>query len=159
MIMSGNMKSHDAKLSLIILNERVFPTDRATLFRAFSDPALLSAWWGPHGFTNRIETFDFRNGGTWMIVMTSSAGTDFPNHWTFEDIRPDERIKAFHHGPVHAFGLEIGYHETGAGTRLTWSMSFEDTQDNRDIEKFLAAANEQNFDRLEAVLSAMNETR
>ncbi len=143
----------DVNRSLIIDNERIFATDRTTLFEAFSDPAMLEQWWGPHGFTNRIETFDFRNGGKWVIVMTSSSDTDFENHWTFEDIRPHERISAFHHGPMHAFGLEVGYHDDEAGTRLTWRMSFEDTPENREIEKFLAVANEQNFDRLEAVLS------
>lgn len=143
----------DVNRSLIIESERRFATDRATLFNAFSDPQKLEKWWGPHDFTNRIEKFDFVNGGTWVIVMTSSVGTDFENHWTFEDIRQDERIAAFHHGPMHAFGLEIGFHDTDAGTRLTWRMSFEDTEDNREIEKFLAAANEQNFDRLQAHLS------
>jgi uncharacterized protein YndB with AHSA1/START domain len=145
--------------SLIISNERVFMADRATLFRAFADPDLLASWWGPHGFTNRIERFEFENGGTWVIVMTSSSGIDFSNHWTFEDIRADERIIAFHHGPMHAFGLEIGFHEADAGTRLTWRMSFEDTQGNRDIEKFLLAANEQNLDRLEVLLSDMGKDR
>lgn len=145
--------SDDVTRSLIIENERSFATDRATLFSAFSDPARLEKWWGPHGFTNRIEKFDFVNGGSWIVVMTSSADTDFENHWTFEDIRQNERIVAFHHGPMHAFGLEIGFHDTDAGTRLTWRMSFEDTEDNREIEKFLSAANEQNMDRLEAHLS------
>ncbi|MBW9086610.1 SRPBCC domain-containing protein [Rhizobium wenxiniae] len=144
--------------SLIIENERIFATDRATLFRAFSDPRLLEKWWGPHGFTNRVERFDFVNGGTWVIVMTSSSDTDFKNHWTFEEIRQDERIAAFHHGPKHAFGLEIGYHDDAEGTRLTWRMSFEDTEQNREIEKFLSAANEQNFDRLEAVLTSVATT-
>lgn len=143
----------DVTHSLIIENERSFATDRATLFAAFSDPARLEKWWGPHGFTNRIEKFDFVNGGTWIVVMASSAGTDFENHWTFEDIRPDERIVVFHHSPMHAFGLEIGFYDTDVGTRLTWRMSFEDTEDNREIEKFLSAANEQNFDRLQAHLS------
>ena len=144
----------DVNRSLVIENERVFATDRATLFRAFSDKTLLEKWWGPHGFTNRIEKFDFVDGGTWVIVMTSSSDTDFENHWTFDEILQDERITAFHHGPMHAFGLEIGYHDDDNGTRLTWRMSFEDTQDNRDIEKFLSAANEQNLDRLEALLTA-----
>lgn len=143
----------DVNRSLVILNERVFAADRATVFRAFSDPVLLAGWWGPHGFTNRIEKFEFRNGGTWVVVMTSSSDTDFENHWTFEDIRPAERITAFHRGPMHAFGLEIGFHDADEGTRLTWRMSFEDTEDNREIEKFLSAANEQNLDRLEAHLS------
>ncbi|MNL77632.1 hypothetical protein D3C87_2038610 [compost metagenome] len=60
---------------------------------------------------------------------------------------------------MHAFGLEIGYHDDENGTRLTWRMSFEDTQDNRDIEKFLSAANEQNLDRLETVLSTIKKRR
>jgi uncharacterized protein YndB with AHSA1/START domain len=143
----------DVNRSLIIENERSFATDRTTLFGAFSDPEKLEKWWGPHGFTNRIKRFDFVNGGTWVIVMTSSSDADFENHWTFEDIRPDERIVAFHHGPMHAFGLEITFHEANEGTRLTWRMSFEDTEENREIEKFLSAANEQNLDRLEALLS------
>jgi uncharacterized protein YndB with AHSA1/START domain len=145
--------------ALIIENERVFGADRPTLFRAFSDPDMLAKWWGPHGFTNRIDQFEFENGGTWMIVMTSSNDTDFANHWTFEDIRPDEHIKAFHHGPVHAFGLEIGFHDADAGTRLTWRMLFDNTEENREIERFLAAANEQNFDRLDTVLSELKEER
>lgn len=149
----------DVNRSLIIENERTFATDRAKLFSTFSDPSLLEKWWGPHDFTNRIDRFDFVNGGTWLIVMTSSAGTNFENHWTFEDIRPDKRIAAFHHGPMHAFGLELGYHDARDGTRLTWRMSFEDTDENREIEKFLSAANEQNFDRLEALLSDMGNDR
>jgi len=142
---------------LIITSERTFATDRATLFRAFSDPRLLEKWWGPHGFTNRIEEFDLRNGGTFRVVMTSSDNTDFANRWTFEDVRPGERIVAFHQEPVHAFGLDMAYSDAAGGTRLTWRMSFEDTQENRDIEKFLAAANEQNFDRLEALLDDLKK--
>lgn len=149
--------SEDVSRSLIIDNERVFAIDRATLFNAFSDPDVLARWWGPHGFTNRIAKFEFENGGTWTIVMTSSSDTDFENHWTFEDIRRNERIVAFHHGPMHAFGLEIGYHDAEGGTCLTWRMSFEDTEDNRHIEKFLAAANEQNLDRLEAIVAEMGK--
>lgn len=147
----------DVNRSLVIENERVFATDRATLFRAFSDKTLLEKWWGPHGFTNRIEKFDFVDGGTWVIVMTSSSDTAFENHWTFDEILQDERIAAFHHGPMHAFSLEIGYHDDENGTRLTWRMSFEDTQDNRDIEKFLFAANEQNLDRLQVVILGMHK--
>jgi uncharacterized protein YndB with AHSA1/START domain len=73
----------DVNRSLIIENERMFAADRPTLFKAFSDPDVLAKWWGPHGFTNRIEKFEFTNGGTWMIVMTSSSDIDFENHWTF----------------------------------------------------------------------------
>ena len=39
------------------------------------DPEKLTRWWGPHGFTNRIDEFDFRPGGDWRITMTASNGT------------------------------------------------------------------------------------
>ncbi|AYD01621.1 SRPBCC domain-containing protein [Neorhizobium sp. NCHU2750] len=149
----------DVNRDLVIVSERVFETDRATLFGAFADATLLARWWGPHDFTNRIDEFDFQTGGTWRITMTSSAGMDFANRWTFEDIRPGERIRAFHHEPMHAFGLDMHYADCDGGTRLTWHMSFEDTEQNRDIEKFLAAANQQNFDRLEDLLAEIEALR
>lgn len=147
----------DPQRTLIITSERTFAADRATLFRAFSDPAMLEKWWGPHDFANRIVEFDFRNGGVFRIIMTASNNTDFDNRWTFEDIRPGERIVAFHHEPMHAFGLDMHYEDVAGGTRLIWRMSFEDTRDNRDIEKFLAAANQQNFDRLETLIADLTK--
>lgn len=138
---------------LVIVSERFFAGDRAHLFNAFANPDLLEKWWGPHDFTNRIEEFDLAPGGTWRIVMTSSNGNDFANRWTFKQVVPNERITAFHHEPLHVFELDMHYADADGGTRLTWRMSFEDTPENRQLEKFLAAANQQNFDRLETMLA------
>lgn len=135
-----------------ILNERRFDADCATLFDAFADPEKLKLWWGPHGFTNRIEEFDFRPGGTWRLTMTSSSNVDFPNRWTFEEIETNRRIIGFHVEPVHAFTLEMDYAEAPEGSHLRWRALFDDTEENRELRKFFHAANEQNFDRLAAVL-------
>lgn len=139
---------------LEIRNERFFDAKVDTLFSAFSDPDKLRQWWGPHGFTNRIDEFDFRPGGTWRITMTASNGTDFDNRWTFQEIVPSSRILAVHHEPMHVFTLEVTFTREAAGTRLTWLMLFDPTEENREIEKFLAAANEQNLDRLQSLLAA-----
>ena len=137
---------------LHIVSERVFNASAETLFSAFSDPQRLAVWWGPHGFTNRITEFDFTPGGTWAVTMTSSDGTDFDNRWTFQAIEPARRILALHHEPMHVFTLEIKFDEQPQGTRLVWHMQFDDTPENREIERFIAAANQQNFDRLQTEL-------
>lgn len=139
---------------LEIRNERFFDAKAGTLFSAFSDPDKLRQWWGPHGFTNRIDEFDFRPGGSFRITMTASNGTGFDNRWTFQEIVPSSRILAVHHEPMHVFTLEVTFAEEVDGTRLGWRMLFDPTDENRELEKFLAAANEQNFDRLQALLVA-----
>lgn len=138
---------------LEIRNERLFAVDQGTLFDAFADPSKLALWWGPHGFTNRIDAFDFRSGGDWRITMTASNGTDFANRWTFQEIEAPRRILALHHEPMHVFTLEMSFEEDEEGTRLAWCMLFEPTDENRELEKFIRAANEQNLDRLEQMLN------
>ncbi|MCM2471879.1 ATPase [Rhizobium sp. CG5] len=134
---------------LEILNTRLFAASRQAVFDAFAEPEQLKLWWGPDGFTNSIPEFDLRPGGKWRIVMTASDGTDFDNHCTFEEVVVPERISYVHHLPMHVFSMEMTFDEEAGGTRLTWRMLFEPTYENRQLQKFLAAANEQNFDRLE----------
>lgn len=135
-----------------ILSERLFPVDAQTLFSTFADPAKLAEWWGPHGFTNRIDTFDLRPGGTWRVTMTASNGTDFDNHSTFEIVEPFTRITFIHHGPIHLYRMDMAFKPEEQGTRLVWRMEFDASEELAMLEKFIAAANEQNFDRLETAL-------
>lgn len=137
---------------LEILNTRILPASRQAVFDAFAEPEQLKHWWGPHGFTNAIPEFDLRPGGKWRIVMTASDGTDFDNHCTFEEVVTPARIRYIHHLPMHVFSMEMTFDEEAGGTRLTWRMGFEPTEENLQLSKFLAAANEQNFDRLETYL-------
>ena len=135
-----------------ILNERLFAVDHETLFDAFANPEKLVHWWGPNGFTNRIDAFDLRPGGDWRITMTASNGTDFENHSTFEVVEPPHRITFLHHGPIHVFRLDMTFTAEEAGARLRWCMTSEATEQFVELQKFIAAANEQNFERLEQFL-------
>lgn len=148
-----------ADYTLEILNNRIFPVDRPTLFNAFADPEKLKQWWGPDGFTNTISTFDFRTGGDWRITMTAPDGTDFENHLSFTEIVAAERIAFIHHGPMHVYLMTMSFAERDQGTALSWRMQFEDTEDNRKLADFIRKANEQNFDRLESVLQQQTGTR
>lgn len=135
-----------------ILSERLFAADPQTLFDAFARPERLAEWWGPHGFTNEIHEFDLRPGGAWRIVMTASNGAEFDNHSTFETVEIPSRIVFLHHGPIHEYRMEMTFTPTEGGTRLAWLMQFVPNEENVALKKFIAAANEQNFDRLQALL-------
>ncbi|SMC60796.1 SRPBCC domain-containing protein [Rhizobium sp. RU36D] len=134
---------------LEILNTRLIAARRQDVFDAFAEPPQLEQWWGPDGFTNKVPHSDLRPGGQWRIIMTASNGTDFDNLCTFEEVVMPERVSYIHHEPMHVFHMSMVFEEEAGGTRLTWRMLFDRTEENLELEKFLAAANEQNFDRLE----------
>ena len=135
-----------------ILNHRLLPSDRATLFDAFADKQKLEQWWGPEGFSNRITAFDLKPGGHWLVTMTADNGASYHNRWTFDDVVPGQMVRMTHHEPVHVFTLEMRFADDDRGARLSWRMLFDRTEDNQAMEKFLHAANEQNFDRLQRLL-------
>jgi uncharacterized protein YndB with AHSA1/START domain len=135
-----------------ILNDRLFPVDRAVLFDAFADPQKLALWWGPEGFSNTISAFDLRPGGSWLITMTADTGTAYHNRWSFEDVIPGQTVRMTHHEPMYVFTLDMTFSDAGQGARLSWRMLFDRTEENQEMQPFLHAANEQNFDRLERLL-------
>lgn len=55
--------------------ERSFAADRAKLWRAWSEEAYLSRWWGPREWPATTVSFDFRDGGHWHYYMQGPDGT------------------------------------------------------------------------------------
>ncbi len=137
-----------------ILSTRDFAAPPAALFAAFADPARLAQWWGPAGFTNAITRFEFRVGGAWHVTMRAPDGTAFDNVSHFTVLSPAERIVFVHDLPMHRFEMDMTFAPLGPGTRLTWRMTFDDPGEVQRLGTFIVAANEQNFDRLQAHLAA-----
>jgi uncharacterized protein YndB with AHSA1/START domain len=135
-----------------IVATRLFPVDRDTLFRAFSDPDTLARWWGPEGFTNTIEEFDLRPGGAWRFVMRGPDGAEFPSLCEFLEVERPQRIVILHLEPMHRFLLDLTYEDEPPGARLTWLMRLETAEEAERTRSFLVQANEQNLDRLASVL-------
>lgn len=121
------------------------------VFAAIQDPARLARWWGPAGFTNTFETFDFRPGGAWVFTMHGPDGAAYPNQAEFVEIEPCTRLLLRHVNLPH-FTLDLVLEPEGAGTRLTWTGVFENREFAEQARSFLEGANEQNLDRLEAEL-------
>lgn len=137
-----------------VLNRRRLPFPHKQVYDAFADPEQVKIWWGPDGFTNRIDSFDLREGGQWRFTMINENDREFDNIKAFLEVSPS-RIVMQHIEPMHDFIMTMSFDAVDDGTTdLTWIMNFAPGQDD-GLAPFLEAANEQNFDRLEAHLNTL----
>ncbi|AKT42543.1 activator of HSP90 ATPase [Chondromyces crocatus] len=138
-----------------IVSSRSFDAPRDAVFRAFSDPQALSQWWGPRGYTNTFHEFDFRTGGTWRLVMHAPDGNSYPMTKQFVEVTSPERIVLLHpEPPEHRFTMTVTLQAEDQRTRVTWHLRFDSAQEVARVGAFIKEANEQNFDRLAALLAS-----
>ena len=146
-MMAGEGRAPTAAKEIVNTRELAVTRDRA--WRAFSDPAQLARWWGPRGFTNTFQEFDLRAGGRWRFTMHGPDGARYDQTREFLEIVPQQRIVLANNDPVHRFVMTIVLEPITAGTRLTWSMLFDNAAEFDRVKHLIAGANEENFDRLE----------
>jgi uncharacterized protein YndB with AHSA1/START domain len=132
--------------------QRVLPFAPEAIFGAFRQPELLARWWGPKGFTNTFETFEFNPGGRWKFVMHGPDGANYPNENVFEELEAPQRIVIRHASQPH-FVLTVTLAEQEGGTLLDWRQQIADSAVAERIQPIVEPANEENLDRLQAVLA------
>lgn len=133
-------------------SHRVLPYQPQSVFEAFARPELLAQWWGPTGFTNTFEVFEFRPGGRWKFMMHGPDGSNHPNESVFLALQAPSKVVIQHVSPPH-FVLTVTLAAHEAGTAITWTQEFEDSAVATRIRHIVAPANEQNLDRLVYVLA------
>jgi uncharacterized protein YndB with AHSA1/START domain len=132
---------------------RVLPYPRERVFRAIAEPERMARWWGPAGFRNTIDVFEFREGGEWNFTMHAPDGTDYPNRSHFETIASPHTV-VIRHANAPLFRLHITLTEEAGGTRVHWRQVFDDPRVREQLAPVCVPANEQNLDRLAAELSS-----
>jgi uncharacterized protein YndB with AHSA1/START domain len=133
-------------------HERVLAAPPARVYDAFRDPAQLTRWWGPNGFTSTFETFEFKEGGKWKFVLQAPDGKDYPNVNEFVELVPDRRVR-IEHVEGHWFMLTVDLEPEGEGTRVRWRQEFANPAEYEAVRPYVVPANEENLDRLAAVVS------
>ena len=134
-----------------LVHTRVLNGSRERVFRAFAEPEHLARWWGPKDFRSTIHQFEFRPGGRWELTLHGPDGTDYRNEYFAVEITEPERIVISHPDPAHDFQLIVTLAEKGEEkTRVTWCQVFALRDHFEQVRSFLAEANEQVLDRLEA---------
>lgn len=135
-----------------LLHSRIFPYNTNALFEKYSDPVALARWWGPKWNSNTFQSFDFREGWSWIFTMHSD-GNDYHNEWKFLKIEKNHII--MEHSVAPFFSLEVLLEEVGENaTKMTWIVTFQSEAFFTEMKDFLREKNEENFDRLEADLAA-----
>lgn len=105
---------------------RTFAAPRELVWKAWTDPAHLAAWWGPHHFTAPVCELDVRPGGGLRIDMQGPEGPANMVTGVFRDVVEHERLsfttEAFrdeHGHPALAGFNVITFAQHDHGTTLT----------------------------------------
>ncbi|MBE0456259.1 SRPBCC domain-containing protein [Pseudoalteromonas sp. KG3] len=130
---------------------RTLPFSAKKIYGAFASPDLLALWWGPEGFSNTFEIFEFTVGGRWKFVMHGPDGKNYLNESFFEELEPDSKIVIHHDCPPN-FKLTVQLFPVSEGTHLTWEQVFDDLETAKAVKERAGSANKQNIDRLTHVL-------
>jgi len=142
---------------------RTLDAPRSLVWKMFSDPYHLAQWWGPAGFTNRVEKLDFRTGGSWVHVMIGPDGRELPTDNVILEVKEPERIvyrnapadpKMFGDNPPPAFTKTLTFEESDGRTMLTLVCTF-DTEAHREavVRRGFVLGTNESFDKLEAHLA------
>jgi uncharacterized protein YndB with AHSA1/START domain len=150
--------------------ERVFRAPRALVWKAWTEPERVAAWYGPRGFRGRCE-IDLRIGGIFCITMIAADGVEYPMKGVYREIVAPERLvysgdlsghpEAWHDlidperdrtkgRPAYETLTTVTFEERGDETRMILRVRFE-SQAVRDrfVKLGMNDGWQQSFERLE----------
>jgi len=118
-----------------ILITREFAAPPELLFRAHTDPALLSQWLGPKGLDLTVDRLEPRHGGRWAYTQTDARGERFTFHGIYHGTPTPERIVQtyeFDRQPGVVYLNTITFEARGDRTVLRQNTVFPSVED-RDV--------------------------
>jgi len=71
---------------------RIIDAAPEKVFRAWTDPALLTQWFTPPPWTTPHAELDVRPGGCSLIVMSGPYGQEMPNLGVYLEVVPNKRL-------------------------------------------------------------------
>ncbi len=127
----------DDEQDLTLEITRVFKAPRDRVFEAWSTPLLLSAWWGPKGFSLPEHDFNVVEGGTWRVVMGAPSGSRHIVSGVFKEISPTDRIVFTWGWTVdgersHESTVTVTFEDVSAGTKVHLHQAMLTSKADRD---------------------------
>ena len=140
---------------------RVFAAPRELVFRACTEPALVSQWMlGPEGWTMPVCEIDLQPGGKWHHVWRKSSGTEMSMTGTYLEVDPPARIVSTERwGPEWPETTNtILFTERNGQTTLTTTILYP-SKEARDIamKTGMTDGATSSYNRLEAVLYTLSK--
>jgi uncharacterized protein YndB with AHSA1/START domain len=139
--------------------ERVFDAPRDRVFAAFTDPSLISEWWGPHDTTTVVEQMDVRRGGSWRFVIRHADGREHAFRGTYREVTPPERIVQtfeWEGMPGHVAVETASFEDLGDRTKVT-TISLFHTTEERDgmLTSGMERGTNETYARLDELLARL----
>jgi uncharacterized protein YndB with AHSA1/START domain len=145
---------------------REFSVPVETVWDAWTNPTMIAQWWGPEGFSTRVERMDFKPQGGWSFIMTDDAtGDEYPSEGIFTEIVEgrkivttdnfgDEAVAANPNLPV-GIVLTVVFESIDTGTKLTITIDHPDAESKAKHEAMgVVSGWESSFDSLESFLTS-----
>jgi uncharacterized protein YndB with AHSA1/START domain len=122
---------------------RVFDAPRELVFKACTDPKLVSQWWGPRNVTTTVDKMDVRPGGVWRYVQRDDDGNEYGFNGEYREVVSPERLSytfEFEGMPGHVLLETLTFEDLNGKTKITTTSVFETLE---DLEGMIASGMEE----------------
>lgn len=152
-----NLVAEPGKLDIHMSRE--FDAPRELVFKAFTDPALISQWWGPRSLTTLVDRMEVKPGGSWRYVQHEADGSEYGFHGVYHDVSSPERLIftfEFEGLPGHVLLETVTFEERNGKTLMKDLTVFQSVED-RDgmIQAGMEGGAEESWDRLAELIRTM----
>jgi uncharacterized protein YndB with AHSA1/START domain len=148
-----------------LIIERTFNAPRELVWRAWTEPKHIEQWWGPKGFTTRVEQMELRPGGRTRYVMISPDGQEFAVGGMYREVDPPARFVStdeFLDDPPEGEELPQGvimtatFEDLGDKTKVTLHIRHATVADRKKHEEMgVVGGWQSSFDCLDEHLAAI----
>jgi PhnB protein len=154
----------------VLIISRILNASRDQVWKAWTEPEHIKAWWGPKSYTAPFVTIDLRPGGKYLYCMRSPDGKDYWSTGTIRQVVPGELlvltdsfsddkgniVNAAYYGMNPEFPLEslviVQFEDMDGKTKFTIKYDDVSAIPDMDLEGMKQGWNE-SFDKLASHLS------
>jgi uncharacterized protein YndB with AHSA1/START domain len=142
-----------------LLLTREFDAPRDLVWKAMTDPALMSRWWGPRKYKTVVDTMDVRPGGKWRMRNIAADGGEHAFRGEYREIVPPERlVMTFEYEPLpgHISVETMTLTERDGRTLLTVRDQFASKEDlDGMVNNGMESGARESYERLEELLAEL----
>jgi len=144
-----------------LLLTREFDAPRDLVWKAMTDPALMSRWWGLRKYRTVVDELDARPGGKWRMRNIAADGGEHAFRGEFREVVPLERIVwTFEYEPLpgHISVEEMTLTERDGRTLLTVRNQFSSKEDLEGmVNSGMESGARESYERLDELVAELNQ--
>jgi uncharacterized protein YndB with AHSA1/START domain len=149
------LNAEPGRQDFTISYEFAAPAER--VFKAMTDAALITQWWGPRRYTTEVNKLEPRSGGQWRYINRAADGGEHGFHGVFHLVEAPHRvIQTFEYegAPGHVALESMTLEEAGGKTLFTAHSVFQSIEDRvAMMQEGMEEGARETYERLEALVT------